>query len=306
MGGSLTLESETGRGSTFIFTIPMQRSSEADYMAIKKEQELEGISMKGSFRVLVVEDNPSNQIVTEGLLEKILPESQTVLAEDGLKAISLLETEKFDLVLMDIRMPGIDGYETTRRLRLLNNENAKIPVIALTASVIRADIQRCQEAGMNDYVPKPISRSALAKALHNQLGISWDEKYVSKESVKANFLSGIKEMPAWADRLYDLCNGRKERFIKYLEIFLSQSESELGNWDERILQQRNEELAFSIHKLLPHVRLFLDAKMADQATSLDQELRNGWDENHSVKIISLKQAILGLQREVIAFLKVLG
>ncbi len=163
MGGALSLESEPGKGSVFSFTIPLMLSSEEAYHAIQKDKELSEMPMKGSFRILVVEDNLSNQIVTEGMLEKILPESTTILAEDGFKALALLEKEKFDLVLMDIRMPGIDGYETTRRLRLLNGENAKVPVIALTASVIRADIQRCIEAGMDGDVRKPISRASSQK-----------------------------------------------------------------------------------------------------------------------------------------------
>jgi len=108
MGGTLKVESEPGKGSVFSFTIPFMRSTEEAYEAVQGEKEMSVIAMKGSFRILVVEDNPSNQIVTEGMLEKILPESVTVMAEDGYKALALLENEKFDLVLMDIRMPGRD------------------------------------------------------------------------------------------------------------------------------------------------------------------------------------------------------
>jgi CheY-like chemotaxis protein len=253
--------------------------------------------MKGSFRILVVEDNPSNQIVTEGILEKILPESTTIIAEDGFKALSLLENEKFDLVLMDIRMPGIDGYETTRRLRLLDNENAKIPIIALTASVIRADIQLCLEAGMNAYVPKPVSRGFLIKTIRDQLKIPLDVSFISEEGRKENFLAALTDKPAWSDRLLDLCNGKKDRFIKYLSILLTQSEAETGNWKNWIDQQQHERLAFSVHKLLPQIRIFLDEKTTAKAVMLDQELRKGWTESHSENLLSLKQEILTLYRE---------
>jgi CheY-like chemotaxis protein len=257
--------------------------------------------MKGVFRILVVEDDLSNQIVTEGLLEKILPESATILAEDGFKALALLAKEKFDLVLMDIRMPGMDRYETTRRLRLLGNENAHIPVIALTASVIRTDIEHCLEAGMNGYVPKPVSRTFLAKILHEHLKIIAEEGVVNLEPEMENFLSGISGKPAWSDRLYDICNGKKDRFIQLLNIFLEQSEKETGNWQQWMDQQQNEKLTFSIHKLLPHIRIFMDEKYATMATMLDQELRKGWSESYSKDLISLKQSILQLHQEAETF-----
>jgi signal transduction histidine kinase/AmiR/NasT family two-component response regulator len=305
LGGILSLESEPGKGSAFSFTIPLELSSAEAYHAIQKEMELSELAMKGSFRILVVEDNPSNQIVTEGMLEKILPESVTTLAEDGFKALVLLEKEKFDLVFMDIRMPGIDGYETTRRLRLLDNENSKVPVIALTASVIRADIQRCLEAGMDGYVPKPVSRGVLAKTIRKQLKIPPEESYISEEVKKVNFLAVLKDRPAWSDRLFDMCNGKKERFIKYLEIFLTQSESEAGNWQEWIDKQQHEQVAFSIHKLLPHIRIFMDDKTIAMTIRLDQDLRKGWAESHPETIMYLKQEILRLKEEAAELLKVI-
>jgi signal transduction histidine kinase/AmiR/NasT family two-component response regulator len=304
MGGILSLDSEPGKGSVFSFTIPLILSSKEAYLAIQKEKELSELALKGYFRILVVEDNPSNQIVTEGMLEKILPESSTILAEDGYKALALLEKEKFDLVLMDIRMPGIDGYETTRRLRLLSDGNAKVPVIALTASVIRADIQHCLEAGMDGYVPKPVSRGTLTKAIRDQLKIPLEESFLTEEVKKENFLSTLANRPAWSDSLFELCNGKRERFTKYLDIFLEQSESEVGNWQDWIDERQNEHLAFSIHKLLPHIRIFMDEKSANMAVILDQALRKGWAEGQSENLQLLKHEIIKKQEEAAEFLKV--
>ncbi|HOW25027.1 MAG TPA: ATP-binding protein [Bacteroidales bacterium] len=305
MGGTLVLESEPGKGSVFSFTIPLELSTAGAYQALQKEKEMSVAAMKGAFRILVVEDNPSNQIVTEGILEKILPESKAILVEDGFKALAMLEKEKFDLVLMDIRMPGIDGYETTRRLRLLKNENAAIPVIALTASVIRSDIEHCLEAGMNGYVPKPVSRTYLAKVLHEQLKTIADRGVVSPEPAKENFLSAFSGRQAWSDRLYDICNGKKERFVRYLEIFLSQSEAEVGNWQVWTEQKQHEPLAFSVHKLLPYIRIFMDEKTAARAVELDQELRKGWTESHPDILLLLKKEILISRQEASDLLQVL-
>ena len=281
----------------FSFTLPLELSTEEACQALEKEKDVSAGIITGSFRILVVEDNPANQIVTEGMLEKVLPESPVILAEDGFKALALLEKEKFDMVLMDIRMPGIDGYETTRRIRLLKNENATIPVLALTASVIRSDIDHCLEAGMNGYVPKPVSRGILAKTIRDVLKIPWDQRFRAEEAKKENFLAGLKDRPAWSDRLFELCNGKKDRFIQLLTIFLKQSEAEMGNWPEWIDQHQYERLAFSIHKLLPHIRIFMDEKNAAMAVVLDQELRKGWVESHAVNILLLKQEILDLYEQ---------
>jgi len=209
-------------------------------------------------------------------------------------------------VLMDIRMPGIDGYETTRRLRLLKNENAAIPVIALTASVIRSDVQHCLEAGMNGYVPKPISRTFLVKTLHTHLKIVADGEIIQQEPEKENSLSGIPDRPAWSDRVYGMFDGKKDWFIKYLTMFLAQSEEEVGNWQGWIDQQQHESLAHSIHRLVPHIRDLSDEKYAVMAVEFDQELRKGWSESHTENILLLKQEILALQKEVAELLKALG
>jgi signal transduction histidine kinase/FixJ family two-component response regulator len=297
MGGTLVMESEPGKGSLFSFTLPLELSTEEAFRAIQEEQDLSLMAMKGSYRILVVEDNPSNQIVTQGMLEKILPESAVIIAQDGVRALSLLEKEKFDLVLMDIRMPGIDGYETTRRLRLLDNENAHVPVIALTASVIRSDIDHCLEAGMNGYVPKPVSRGVLAKTIRDVLNIPSGDHFRVEASRTENFLSGLQNRPGWSDRLLELCNGKKGRFNQMLNLFLEQSETETGNWQEWIDQKQHEPLAFSIHRLLPAIRIFLDEKMTAMAVVLDQELRKGWQEGQKEQILMLKQEIAALHKE---------
>jgi len=158
---------------------------------------------------------------------------------------------------------------------------------------------------MNAYVPKPVSRSLLAKSIRDQLKISHDEGFVSEEAEKVNILTELKARPAWSDHLFDMCNGRKDRFIRYLSIFLAQSETETGNWQEWIDQQQHERLAFSIHKLLPHIRIFLDEKSTAIAVMLDQELRKGLTKSHSEKFSFLKQEILTLHKEAKDLLQVL-
>jgi CheY-like chemotaxis protein len=107
--------------------------------------------------VLVVEDDQSSQYVAQTLLEGLKCPSR--IAANGTEALELLRAEEFDLVLMDCEMPELDGYETTRRARKLLEKH--IPIIAMTASTMASDRQRCFDAGMDDILPKPFGKSAL-------------------------------------------------------------------------------------------------------------------------------------------------
>jgi CheY-like chemotaxis protein len=109
-------------------------------------------------RILLVEDNSVNQLVAKGMLTRLGYEVE--IAEQGEAALARLEHEEFDLVLMDCNMPVMDGYETSRRMRA-DPRWKDLPIIALTANALHEDRQRCEQAGMNDYLAKPFKREDL-------------------------------------------------------------------------------------------------------------------------------------------------
>jgi len=116
-----------------------------------------------SLRVLVAEDNPVNQEVTLGHLRRLGHVADTVT--DGLAAVEAVRRGPYDLVLMDVRMPVLDGLGATRRIRALPGAVGRIPIIAMTASAMRADEDACRDAGMDGYVPKPVDRDRLVAML---------------------------------------------------------------------------------------------------------------------------------------------
>lgn len=120
-------------------------------------------------RVLLVEDNPVNQLVAKGMLAKL--GCEVLLANHGGEALSTLETQEVDLILMDCNMPVLDGYETTRRIRQLP-QYADLPIIALTANALSDERERCRTAGMNDYLAKPFRKDELAALLDQWLTTS--------------------------------------------------------------------------------------------------------------------------------------
>ncbi|MDG5496302.1 response regulator [Niveispirillum sp. BGYR6] len=116
--------------------------------------------------ILLVEDNPLNQQVAMDLLARW--DMRVSLAEDGAQAVAMVARHRFDLVLMDVQMPGMDGYAATRAIRA-NPANAQLPILAMTAHALDSDRQRCRDAGMNDHVTKPVILEDLAAALRRWL-----------------------------------------------------------------------------------------------------------------------------------------
>ncbi len=166
MGGSIRVESEVGSGSTFHFTARFAAAAASpqpappDPMGLRKMLEAVGESNGDSrprqvLRILLAEDNPVNQRVAARLLEK--RGHQVALAANGREALDWLDREKFDLILMDVQMPELDGIETTAIIREREQrEGGRIPIVALTAHAMQGDRERCIDAGMDNYVNKPI------------------------------------------------------------------------------------------------------------------------------------------------------
>lgn len=160
MGGCISVKSRPGTGSTFTFTLPFGVSSKKaeDICDTHVESSITG-DLK-NMKVLLVEDNEMNQLVAKSLLE--IWKTEYDVADNGAEAIEKLRHKSFDLILMDLSMPGMDGYETTEYIRRNFKSPLKdIPVIALTASALNDVRQKVMQAGMNDYVSKPFRPSEL-------------------------------------------------------------------------------------------------------------------------------------------------
>jgi CheY-like chemotaxis protein len=118
----------------------------------------------GSLHVLVAEDNLVNQTLAAKLLQKL--GHTTVVAANGAEAIQRWESESFDLILMDVQMPGVDGFQATARIRQAEQKSGEhVPIVAMTAYAMSGDRERCLEAGMDGYVSKPVSRAVLEETL---------------------------------------------------------------------------------------------------------------------------------------------
>lgn len=162
MGGSLRAESVEQQGSLFTLEIPLAFSQQTQ----KPVVEAPLISNANGHLVLLVEDNPVNQTVIEAMLRSL--GYQVCLVGDGAQAVHKAENFAYSAILMDCRLPIMDGYEATRQIRLLPNQ-VQTPIIALTANALQGDREICLTAGMNDYLAKPFKRVDLQRILQRWL-----------------------------------------------------------------------------------------------------------------------------------------
>ncbi len=165
MGGVLQLHSQPGQGTEFFFTLnlPVAHSVSLDEQVQNEGKTvIPKLICKAPVQILLVEDNEFNQAVARQTIAAICSEITFDIADSGEEALERVKTKPFDLVLTDLQMPGIDGYETARRLR---HSNFEAPIVALTASAARTEEPKCLEAGMQEMLLKPIAPSAMAEML---------------------------------------------------------------------------------------------------------------------------------------------
>ena len=156
MGGGIDVKSEPGRGSTFAFTI---RLTECHAINSVPEFPLPLQRRQAGHRILLAEDNPLNRELIKAMLEQAGNEVVTV--NDGAEAVRVAVRNAFDAILMDVQMPEMDGYSATRAIRAAMHDAPELPIIALTASALSGEAERCLAAGMNVHVSKPVNWAAL-------------------------------------------------------------------------------------------------------------------------------------------------
>ncbi|WP_169714934.1 hybrid sensor histidine kinase/response regulator [Thalassospira alkalitolerans] len=227
---------------------------------------LEGIS------ILVAEDNHLNQQVAKELLKSV--GATVTIAENGLEALSCLKQQQFDIVLMDIQMPTMDGIEATRRIRADPNF-ANIPVLALTAGVLDSEREKCTDAGMNGFVGKPFEIDALVKKIMSTLDIAEPQPQQNAAETAQN--KDFSDDPLWdAQKALELAGGDKQLMRTLVSLFPDMVSEKTEDIDKSLTDQ--QEFATLVHALQGAASQIAADRAHKMGRHLEQEAREGdWD-----------------------------
>ncbi|MDQ2080904.1 ATP-binding protein [Xanthobacteraceae bacterium Astr-EGSB] len=168
MGGEISVTSSPGTGSTFRVVVGLPWADSLDLGERDDHKSIATLKARIAalgrpLRVLIAEDNPTNQLVTVKMLRQF--DVTTHVAADGVEALSALDRMAFDVVLMDIHMPEVDGLQATRMIRKRGGEWLNLPIVALTANAFAQDVKACRDAGMDEFVAKPVRKDVLVTTL---------------------------------------------------------------------------------------------------------------------------------------------
>jgi CheY-like chemotaxis protein len=246
-------------------------------------------------QILVVEDNQINQILAQRLIRK--RGDHIVLANNGREALAALESERFDLILMDVQMPEMSGIEVTAAIRLREKDTGKhIPIIATTASAMKEDRVRCLEAGMDAYISKPIEREILFETIDRLTGYSMEAR---RGDAGGRSYDPVFDVAAVLDSL----EGDSELLREILAIFLAQSPKHMEKIREAISDQNPKVLERAAHALKGTAANLLAHGVVEAASKLEEIGRAGSVAGSKEAVVSLEEELGKLQSALGEFQK---
>ncbi|UZR98691.1 PAS domain-containing hybrid sensor histidine kinase/response regulator [Chondrinema litorale] len=265
-GSEVIVESEVGKGSKFSFTLRFKKAqtsqlnNKASLVFSHEEKNLEGIN------ILVVEDNAVNQLVAGEFLGKW--NTNITFADNGLIALEKIEQEEFDIILMDLQMPVMDGYEATKKIRLHPNEDINtMPIIALTASVMIKVKEKVVQTGFNEYVTKPFNPNELyskIKKLSRKASYSSTnsnetiitENEVTTNQTKSNQPVFKNENIISFEKLEEMADGNESFKTAIINQLKSDTEEFRKLITEAVENQSEEKVSFAVHWFQTSLELF--------------------------------------------------
>jgi CheY-like chemotaxis protein/HPt (histidine-containing phosphotransfer) domain-containing protein len=256
MGGQIGVESTEGRGTTFWFSAVFRRrrisddfSSQIQPPPLVTRHTIEE-TRRRAIRILLVEDNEINQKVAIKMLGDL--GYSAIPAANGKVALAVLEHTVFDLILMDIQMPEMDGYEATERIRSSSTTpNNRVPIIAMTANAMKGDREACLKVGMNDYIAKPINAKQLLEKLDKWAPRkkSWPQSYACRQiDHPASEVTG-SSCPMAVQTALNRTMGDRRFLKKTVDIFLTQLPDHLSAIEKALNLEDAEKVSFRAHAL---------------------------------------------------------
>jgi CheY-like chemotaxis protein len=272
MGGAITVSSTEGQGTTFSFTLNLpEGSAEKMKERMMAEENVDGSVLNG-LSILVVDDNEYNRIVAKDTLDS-KSKLNVDTAESADAAFRLLKQKHYDIILMDVQMPVMNGFEATRYIREeFQSPVRDIVIVALTASVLRTDLEKCRQAGMNSCIPKPFRASQLiggiAKAL--KLKAKVHSKVSGIQNIKYSY-NGVTNL----EYLSRFCEGDIRRMQKYMSMFTDSAPQLIQKIGESLVGKDYEEIANQVHGFKTKWIMMGMTETEKLAMGIEKECRRG-------------------------------
>ncbi|HRO43384.1 MAG TPA: tetratricopeptide repeat protein [Flavipsychrobacter sp.] len=256
MHGDITVKSQLGKGTTFTVHLQLEESdvqTTGDVTTVVDEVTLKRLN---KVKLLLVEDNEFNRMVAEDTLKELIPDIEIDIAVNGKEAVKRVEQEHYDIVLMDIQMPVMDGVAATKAIRALPTPKKDTKIIAMTANVLQEDVQGYFSAGMNAYVAKPFHPNELLLKMASVLeenGVKGNNK--KNEPLKDNPVV----LPPLPDKIIDMqflqqfTGGSKEKMNKYIGMFLENAPRLLKQVDAAYAEKDFNSVKIAAHSLKPQL-----------------------------------------------------
>ena len=249
MKGEINVESQVGKGSTFSFSLRFKMADCMEQANIRSNQ-IGVEKLYGNKRILLVEDSSVNMQMTKEILENM--GLDTDIAQSGEEAVKKAENNNYELILMDIRMPGMDGYETTRRIRKL--ERGLVPIVALTADAVEGVANKAKEAGMNGYLTKPLEPERLLEVIRGIISSSdkdkEEENRIYTKVVKTESLDCAKKHETLdSEGALRRMGGKKDKYISILKSFVELHKDDRIKIRELIAEGKTDEIKRFLHSL---------------------------------------------------------
>jgi PAS domain S-box-containing protein len=298
MGGTIGMHSTVGNGSTFWFTVPVEVAGRLTRSAAGSppaDPDLRGTAEPDDAavarpRVLVAEDNPINQRVVLGLLESLGYDVH--LANDGREAVAAATTIDFDVILMDCQMPVTDGFQATALIRTAEGTDRHTPIVALTASAMLQDRQRCLEAGMDDHLAKPVRKAELASVLTRLLRTPRPHLVHQPTRVDGPLGHGAASITARLDELFEgLGDDTDADRTELLESFLRRSALEMDHIDAALLARDHDALRARAHAVKGMAGNVGASGVADAAAEIEDAVLDGDGARLPLAVAELHRAV---------------
>ena len=253
MGGKLVLKSKENEGSTFSFSLQLHIASGEKLRREEKEENDFVFRDLGALRILLAEDNKVNQYVTAETIKSWGREIEIEVADNWLKAYQAVKEKDFDLVVMDVQMPVMNGHEATRRIReSLPEKKRSIPILAMTAFATAGEAEKCLSSGMDDYIPKPFNPKNLYAKIARLTGVK-PGKAIDRGKNRAS-RQHQEEMQSKSAQKYDLSylntitQGDEGLKLKMLQTILEEAPEELARMKSLYIRKDWQKLRGAAHK----------------------------------------------------------